>query len=282
MQVSKLGLGTVQFGLLYGISNELGQTMPEEVTEILNYARNVGIDTLDTASAYGDSERVLGQNSLNDFRVVSKFLLTEHCWSIEAMLQQSLELLNIKRLHGYLAHRPMDVVRNPDQWKELIKLKESGKVCKIGFSFNSPDEVDEVLKSGMMPDLIQVPYNYFDRRFIKCMTELKMKGCEIHTRSAFLQGLFLKPAEQLDEFFDVVRQQIAALQNNYGDLLPGLLLKYCLKSEAIDKVIVGVNTKQQMIDNLRNISIADELPECEIEIPQEIVTPSKWLQKTKK
>lgn len=69
---SKLALGTVQFGLEYGINNQAGQVSPEAIARILSECRLHGVDTLDTARTYGTSEAVLGQQDLTGLRVVTK------------------------------------------------------------------------------------------------------------------------------------------------------------------------------------------------------------------
>ena len=191
---NKIGVGSVQFGIPYGVSNSHGQTTSAEVNKILNYANRSGIKIIDTASAYGNAEEVLGFNDLNNFKIISKFMPKEENNSIRFQLKTSLEKLNVDSLYGYLAHRPLSLLDNRKQWEELLVLKQENKVRKIGFSLNEPKELDLLLNRGMMPDLIQVPYNYFDNRFKDILIDLKAKGCEIHTRSAFLQGLF---------FFDI-------------------------------------------------------------------------------
>jgi aryl-alcohol dehydrogenase-like predicted oxidoreductase len=251
--INKIGLGTVQFGIPYGISNKYGQTSELEVSSILKKAREVGINTLDTANAYGASERVFGQNKIADFKIVSKFLRQHPSQTISDILKESLTNLNITALYGYMAHRPMDVVENPILWNELNRLKQNGIIQKIGFSFNEIFEIEEVLKLGFTPDIIQVPYNYFDNRFEKYMQELKSKGCEIHTRSAFLQGLFFVDINGLSSFFDEIKPIIEGLQKKIEDL-PTALLQFCINKPFIDKVIFGVNTIDQFKSNIQGIS----------------------------
>ena len=73
-RTSKLGLGTVQWGLNYGVSNIDGVTPPEEVKKILSYAKSCSIDVIDTAREYGDAENVLGENDLSSFNLCTKLL----------------------------------------------------------------------------------------------------------------------------------------------------------------------------------------------------------------
>lgn len=270
----KLGLGTVQFGLSYGISNKKGQTTPEEVVKILDASKIYKIDVLDSASAYGSSEDVLGQNDLSSFKMVSKFMppSKEECISVQ--LNQSLKKLGLKSFYAYLAHRPMDIIDHPEHWEELQRFKVEAKVEKIGFSLNEPIELERLLEKEYYPDLVQAPYNYFDRRFETAIKELKSRGCEIHTRSAFLQGLFFMNPQELDEFFEEVKPLIVQLQKR--SQLNGALLRFVLDKPFIDKVIIGVENELQLLQNIENLENAPDLPELENKITDKILIPSKW------
>lgn len=273
---SKIGLGSVQFGIPYGVSNNHGQTSSEEVMKILSYANKSGIMFIDTASAYGNAEEVLGFSDLNNFKIISKFMPPEENNSISFQLKTSLEKLNVGSLYGYLAHRPLSLLDNQKQWEELLVLKQENKVKKIGFSLNEPKELDLLLNNGMMPDLIQVPYNYFDNRFKDILIDLKSKGCEIHTRSAFLQGLFFSDIQKLPSFFDEVKKNINELQINYKDNLSEVLLKYVLSLDFVDVVIMGVDNENQLKSNLININAAYHLPPNDFNFSDSVLMPSNW------
>lgn len=274
----KLGLGTVQFGLDYGISNRNGVTGIEEVKKILDFARGAGIDLIDTAYGYGRSEEVLGLAGVQAFKIVSKFMPESQSINIQEQVKTSLERLKTETLYGLLAHRPLDVLENSKIWKYLLELKKNGVIEKIGFSFNKPEEAEMALEGGFVPDLIQAPFNYFDKRFQDIMKNLKEKGCEVHSRSAFLQGLFFISANDLPGFFEDVKPEISKLQKN-KEALPGLLLKYCLEKPFIDKVIVGVNNLAQLQENIKDPERQDSLPELKIQINENILTPSLWPKK---
>jgi aryl-alcohol dehydrogenase-like predicted oxidoreductase len=277
--ISKIGLGSVQFGIPYGVSNKDGQTSSEEVTKILIYANKSGITYIDTASAYGNAEEVLGFNDLNNFKIISKFMPQEENNSISFQLKTSLEKLNVDALYGYLAHRPLSLLDNPKQWEELLILKQQNKIKKIGFSLNEPSELDMLLSKGMMPDLIQVPYNYFDNRFKDILIDLKAKGCEIHTRSTFLQGLFFTDVKKLPSFFDEVKKNINELQINLSDNLSGALLKHVLSLDFIDVVIMGVENEKQLKSNLTNINASHYLPPNDFNFSELVLMPSNWPKK---
>ncbi len=271
----KIGLGTVQFGMHYGISNQQGQTPVSEVKKIIDHAKLNGIEVLDSASGYGSAEKVIGNNNLKSFKIVSKFMPPTLGNEIRVQLEKSLINMHQTSLYGYLAHRPLNLVEHIENWTELQELKKEGKVKKIGFSLNEPDELEKLLQKGFIPDLIQAPYNYFDRRFEDHFIYLKEQGCEVHSRSTFLQGLFFINTNKTDSFFEEVKPIIIELQKN-KDTLAGKLLTFVYTKPFIDKIIIGVENKSQLLHNLHSISNTSTLPELKQEISSKILTPSKW------
>lgn len=271
----KLGLGTVQFGLNYGISNTGGQTPQEEVSRILAVALQNNITTLDTASAYGNAEAVLGQAGVSGFNVVSKFMTPAEGETISLQLEASLNYLGADSLYGYLAHRPEELLVQPQLWEELQSFKAKGLVKKVGFSLNRPQELEALLDKGMQPDLIQVPFNYLDNRFENLMMQLHDNGCEVHTRSAFLQGLFFRNAATLPTFFDAVKPLLAELQQSNASL-SGRLLNYVLEKPFIDRVIIGVENAKQLQQNINEIQSAPSLPVYTVVVPENIIIPATW------
>ncbi|WP_367317336.1 aldo/keto reductase [Vibrio coralliilyticus] len=195
----KLSLGTVQFGLDYGVTNSGGQVERSVVEEMLDLAPNLGINSLDTAIAYGNSESVLGQFDLKAFKVTSKIpSLAGAKSSINQMTKQSLERLNIDHLYGMMLHDENDAFAS--NWRNLLELKslkEEGLVSKIGVSFYDSQSALSVIEAGLV-DLIQIPANLFDSRFeiAGVLDAAEKNGVEIHVRSLFLQGLLLaKPQD---------------------------------------------------------------------------------------
>lgn len=273
---NKIGLGSVQFGLPYGISNQTGQTPIEEVSKILDLAFANGIRIIDTASGYGTSESVIGMLNDDRFSIVSKFGPSPSAEDIRQQLENSLSALKAESLYGYLAHRPLDLLENTIVWQELQKLKDEKKISKIGFSLNSPDEYQQLKSAGMVPDLVQAPFNYFDTRFREALTELKKNGCEVHTRSTFLQGLFFTDTEKLSPFFDELKPNLQYLHKTYNDRLEGALLSYVLQQEFIDVVIMGVENAAQLTANLESIAAAPELEPLGVPFPEKLVMPMHW------
>lgn len=271
---TKIGLGTVQFGLNYGIANTSGKVKSSEVNNILKSATEVGIDLIDTAAAYGNSEEVIGENSAYPFNVVSKWAS-----SPEITLAKSLGFLKTKHIYGWLAHDIRKIINHPKNWDVMKEQKENGLVKKIGFSIYEPIQLENLLNQNYIPDIIQIPFNFFDRRFEPWLDELKNIGCEIHARSAFLQGLFFVNYNKLDPFFEPIRDWMKEFQFVTRDnvVRASVLLSYVFSFSQIDKVIIGLDNLTQL-DDLSKALVSD----IEIDfpllpnIPAEILNPSKW------
>ncbi|MFD2201851.1 aldo/keto reductase [Shivajiella indica] len=244
-------MGTVQFGTDYGISNSSGQVSKQEVSKILNYCRQNDIKVLDTASGYGNAEQVLGEFDLIDFKVISKFLPNGDIKEFDRQLGNTLENLKLQQIYGYLAHRPERLIDNRWEWEALKKAKEEKKIEKIGFSLNSPKELDSLLELNLVPDLVQVPYNYLDRRFEGHLKQLKIEQVEIHTRSVFLQGLFFTDLNKLSNHFDSVIPFLKILKK--VPKLSGQLLDFVLSKDFIDKVIIGTQSLTQLQTNIEQV-----------------------------
>jgi len=250
----KLALGTVQFGLDYGVTNHDGQVTIEEARDILNYAKNNGIDTLDTAAAYGSSEQVIGEIGVDDFHVITKTVSLEN--GVDKVLKgcyKSLDNLNIEQADGLLIHN-IDEVNNKKfgtLFSQLNKLKEQGLINKIGFSTYTPEQVDFLLENFDF-DLIQVPFNVFDTRLVQGgqLQALNNNGVEIHARSVFLQGVLLS-LNNLSNYFSTWGAEFGTYQEMVKDSGLSLLeysINFALNMKEIDKVLVGVNSKGQLME----------------------------------
>lgn len=275
--MNKLVLGTVQFGLQYGV-NSAGRPSQEAVKSILNEAAKGGITTLDTSSAYGNSEEVLGGSiaTSEQFKIVSKYPKGET--PVGEMFNGSLKRLKVDKLYGYLLHHFEVYKNNPAVWDEFIQLKESGKVKKIGFSLYTPEELEFILKNGSPFDLIQVPFNIFDKKFLPYMKELHEKGVEIHVRSTFLQGLFFKDRNALPEKLLPMKKyllQLDEFSKKSGLSISEIALNYNLQNPCIDGVLIGVDNVEQLRMNLN--SVKDTPIDIEIEVnEQELLNPVNW------
>jgi len=198
----KLGIGTVQFGLNYGVANRQGQVSQDEAKAILGHAWASGMDTLDTAIAYGDSEQRLGEIGIRDWRVVSKLpSIPDGCSDISQWVtdsvNESLQRLKVKCLYGLLLHQPKQLLGQAGGrlYSVLQQLKRDGRIEKIGISIYDPEELDAVCSHYHL-DMVQAPFNIFDRRLIDSgwLARLAEQDTELHVRSVFLQGLLLMKA----------------------------------------------------------------------------------------
>ncbi|TNE86137.1 MAG: aldo/keto reductase [Gammaproteobacteria bacterium] len=284
----KLALGTAQFGLNYGISNCSGKVGKDEIIDILSLAKANGIQTLDTAIAYGDSETVLGGVGLGGWRVITKlppFPEGEDnvdCW-VEKQMRESLERMCLESVYGILLHQPDqlfgglgEAIRN-----SLARLKDKGLVEKIGVSIYQPNQL-ELINNVFEPDIVQAPCNVFDRRLIESgwLSRLKEQGAEIHIRSVFLQGLLLMPMSRRPKKFDQWSSLFDAwngwLMKNELDPVSACL-NFVYSIPEVDRVVVGVANSRQL-QELINASLVkfSGVPADISSFDEGLINPSRW------
>ena len=256
MSKSKIVLGTVQFGLQYGI-NSAGRPNGDAVRNILAEA----------GECLTKEEK---------FRIVSKYPKGDV--PVKEMFNASLRRLKVEKLYGYLLHHFEVYKNNPTVWDEFVKLKDAGKVQKIGFSLYSPKELEFILNRKSPFDIIQVPFNIFDKKFLPYMKELHEKGVEIHVRSTFLQGLFFMDRNVLPEKLQPLRKyllQLDEFSSKSGLSISEIALNYNLQNPYIDGVLIGVDNVDQLKMNLA--SIKDVSINLEIQVKeQELINPVNW------
>lgn len=228
--MNKIALGTVQFGMNYGISNTTGQVSFDEIAKILDFCRYHDIGTIDTAQGYGESEKKLGHFDLSDFKVITKLIGSAH-------LETSLDNLRLNSVYGLLFHRENEC--NDQTWKEFETYKTQGLVKKIGVSVYSPVVLEELIDRYPI-EIVQFPMNILDQRFVPLLGKLKQKKIEVHTRSTFLQGLLLM--DLIPEYFLPVSDIINAI--------PYPRLEYSLAfvkdQSSVDRMVLGVTKLQDL------------------------------------
>jgi aryl-alcohol dehydrogenase-like predicted oxidoreductase len=286
----RLALGTVQFGLPYGIANKQGQVRPEEASAMLQLAESYDIDTLDTAIAYGESESILGKIGLHDFKLVTKLPpMPDDCQDVNEWIHHqisaSFRRLALNTVYGLLLHRPDQLLgpNGQDIFRALQKIKKSGRVQKIGISIYDPIELDTLVPRYRF-DLVQAPFNLIDRRLhtTRWLQRHKQNEIEIHTRSVFLQGLLLMSRSQIPIRFE----RWAALWNRWHDWLDEgratavqACLAYPLSFTEIDRIVVGADSVSQLkqIIDAGNFDFQDEFIDLQSEA-EELINPSLWNQ----
>jgi aryl-alcohol dehydrogenase-like predicted oxidoreductase len=288
LSAKRLALGTVQFGLPYGIANQIGQVSLAEARKILTQAFKEGLNTLDTAIAYGESETRLGAIGVSEWRVVSKLQAApEHTENIEKWVRGCvaglLTRLMIPRLYGLLLHRPNNLLGpyGRELYAALRKVKDDGLVHKIGVSVYCPEELD-IFHHKFPIDLVQAPFNVFDRRIATSgqLNRLKQSDIEVHTRSAFLQGLLLMAPDRRPAKFNRWR----FLWNTWdqwlveGNMSPvQACLGFPLRYPEVDRVVVGVDSEAQLSELLTAaIPGGEEPPESLITQDNDLINPSRW------
>ncbi len=294
--LAKLALGTVQFGLPYGMLRPATRVADSEVAAILGRAWEAGVDLLDTAAAYGDAERVIGalRAPREKFSIVSKTLPLNlsriDCKDIDrvmARVRESLRLLQIDRLDGLLVHSVNDltVPGGDDLLASLLKLKSEGTVRQLGISIYDPDALRALLHLPL--DLVQLPCNVFDQRFGQAglIDELATHGIEVHARSVYLQGLLLKDLAHIPPHLaaaspDVARFREAAAE---AELSPAAAaLAYVIRLGGVARVIVGVDSLAMLEANLAAYSDAVafnremNFSALQVSAP-EIIDPRRWV-----
>ena len=246
----KLALGTVQFGLDYGISNSNGQVYLDEVKKILSFAHSVGITVLDTASTYGESEKVLGTIKNDDFDIITKTTKWSNEKSVEDNLHNfdeafSLSKQNLCRnnLYGLLFHESNDLLGSNGKllWAWAEKLKETNEIKKLGVSVYYPEQVTKILDLYKV-DIIQLPLNVLDQRFLPLLPLLKERNIEIYVRSVFLQGLLLMEPNKIDPYFN----EILPLLKSFPTPRLEFLLNFVKDNEFVDKILVGVTSLKDL------------------------------------
>ena len=258
MKKNKLILGTVQFGIKYGINNEKGKPSFKKVKDILDFAYLKGIRLLDTAEAYGDSQDKIGRyheiNS-NKFDIVTKFSpsRTDLPENIIERVNNNLRILDVKCLYSYMFHSYEDYKQYFSSMKnDLIRLRKINKLKKIGVSLHSNEEIIQVIQDDEI-GLIQLPFNMLDNvnQREDVLKMVKRKGLEIHTRSVFLQGLFFKDSNKLSGTLLNFKEDLNKLNNLVSkENMNDLALNYAYSKEYIDGVLLGVDSIDQLQSNV--------------------------------
>lgn len=285
----KIALGTAQFGQNYGVANESGQVSINECSLIMDEASARGIDMIDTAIGYGNSETILGRYGLKGWKIISKLpplpeseFGSASPWVVD-QVTASLDRLKVGSLYGILLHYP-DQLFSPDGkeiYQALIRLKEMGYVKKIGVSIYSPDELDKIFQE-MQFDIVQAPLSILDRRLIDSgwLARLSEARVEIHIRSIFLQGLLLMSNEKRPQKFDRWQSVWSEwgrwlLESNLTPL--EACLGYALSINEVHRVVIGVDSVSHLSEILSLVSRTKLiLPNWPEGIDMDLLNPAKW------
>ena len=298
----KLCLGTVQFGLDYGIR---GQKKPslDDAIKILDYAVHNGIDNIDTAFAYGNAEDVVGEFlnkktiSRDKLFIISKFKPNElddvkpedYKKIISENLEKQLKRLHTDYLDSYMFHSSRYAF-DEEKLKAMYEVKQEGKIRHCGVSVYYPEEAKICIESPYV-DFIQLPSSIFDQRMKKegiFDFALQNGSTQIHSRSAFIQGLILMNEDEIPVFLSDAKpiiKKIDTLCKKYEISRIKLALLYVKQFNAISHLVFGVDNIEQLKENINifkenfSTDILKEIGKEFENIKADIMMPSLWVKK---
>ena len=256
---SKLILGTVQFGLKYGINNSIGKPKKDEVLSLLKVAYNSGIRVLDTAESYGNAHQLIGdyhkKQDNSKFEIITKFPHHIKHSLIKSKVIEYLDIMHVKTLDVIMFHSFDSFKFNYNSLKKLNELKSEGLIKNIGVSVYTNTQLESLLNEDLIT-VVQLPFNLLDNFSVRgyLINKLKEKGKIIHTRSAFLQGLFFKKITDNLSIVQALKYHLKILnqiKKKEECSIEELALSYCIKQNNIDNVIIGVDSRSQLSANLK-------------------------------
>lgn len=292
--LDRFGLGAAQFGLHYGRFNGTGKPSQEMLAAILDQASEFGLTSVDTAHLYGDSEAVLGRcgKHLSPFEIVTKTprfhdgtITAADAQELRAAFQKSQQELHLDPINGLLIHHAPNLLAPGGEllYEVMLQLKREGHVERIGVSVYN-GETAEKIQAKFPMDIVQMPMNVLDQRALAsgALARLAAAGVRVQVRSVFLQGLLLNHPESLDSQFDPAKpalRQFQASAHAAGMLPAHAALHFLLSIPQIDRVLVGVDSVQQLQQLFASFPLAPDIDyrRFAIDIP-EILNPGMWLQ----
>ena len=289
MTMKKIVIGTANFGMDYGIGNNQKKLLDSDILEIINTAKKIGIDTIDTAISYGNSLNRLGGFGVGSFKIITKlpkipdYKKKQTIWFNE-QIEGALKQLGVNNLEAILLHYPKDIIENnnTELIHFLLNLKNEGVIKKIGVSIYEKNELEEILKI-FKPEIIQCPINLFDNRLLEknYLEKISKKGIEIHIRSIFLQGLLLFKREEMPKEF-LKYYYIWEEWYNWLKIMKLNPLEACIRYtnslKSVDKIVVGINSAQhlkQITKYMRKPKLYQN-PNWQNSISKDLIDPRLW------
>ena len=286
---SKLILGTVQFGLKYGINNTIGKPKKDEVLSLLKVAYNSGIRLLDTAEAYGNAHQLIGNYHKKQddfkFKIITKFPHQIKHNLIKSKVLEYLDVMNVNTVDVMMFHSFDSFQSNYNALDTLNELKSDGLIKNIGVSVYTNAQLKSLLNEDLIT-VVQLPFNLLDNVNVRgdLINQLKIKGKTIHTRSAFLQGLFFKNTSDDISIVQALKSHLKTLNKitkKQGCSMEELALSYCIKQNNIDNVIIGVDSISQLNANMKAAAyeVNEESSRCIDNIyvkNLDLLNPSLW------
>jgi aryl-alcohol dehydrogenase-like predicted oxidoreductase len=284
--MNRIVLGGAQLGLPYGILNG-GETLSrEEVARILDTAVDRGIDSIDTAIAYGQSESVIGETSQNRFNVISKLpplpvdISNVSEW-VHSQVQGSLSRLKCTSLDALLLHRPQDLIgaQGAELYAAIGSLMAEKMIHRFGVSIYSPDDLEGIIDTFEI-HVVQAPLNVFDRRILGVTDKLSALNIEVHVRSVFLQGVLIASPQDRPHRFEPWSEHFALFDEwvrSSGVSAMACCMGFALQQPGVAKLVIGT-TSAESLDEIMN-----SIPNSVFEVPthlqssvEQLIDPRFW------
>jgi aryl-alcohol dehydrogenase-like predicted oxidoreductase len=284
--MNRIVLGGAQLGLPYGILNG-GETLSrEEVARILDTAVDHGIDSIDTAIAYGQSESIIGETSQNRFNIISKLpplpvdISNISEW-VHSLVQGSLSRLKCTSLDALLLHRPQDLTgaQGAELYAAIESLISEKMIRRFGVSIYSPDDLEGIIGTFDI-HVVQAPLNVFDRRILGVTDQLSALNIEVHVRSVFLQGVLIASPQDRPQRFEPWSEHFALFDEwvrSSGVSAMACCMGFALQQSGIAKLVIGT-TSAESLDEIMN-----SIPNSVLEVPthlqssvEQLIDPRIW------
>ena len=297
----KLILGTVQFGMPYGVLNTLGhQPGFEDVVSMLDYAWENKIRTLDSAIAYGIANQRIAeyhQKTKRRFNVINKIIRNplrslDEFKSVKISMKEELRQMDLPHFEVIMLHYAPSVCK-PFSHEHFYSLVEEGIALKIGLSISTEADYRLVEKDFQF-NVIQLPLNILNQLLIpdSFLSELKNKGIEIHARSIFMQGLLASENPYLPEYLQALNpylMKIKSLAVEHTMSLKTMALTFLMENKHVDKIVFGVQSTQELVEILDSFNEISHFKEGSIQIAWNklacpyffLVDPNQWPMREK-
>jgi len=287
--MNRIVLGGAQLGLPYGILNG-GETLSrEEVARILDTAAGHGIDAIDTAIAYGQSELVIGETAQNRFKIISKLPpipsdVSKVSQWVRTQVDLSLSRLKSKSLDALLLHRPQDLTdaHGAELYAAISSLKLEKVIQRFGVSIYAPDELAGIIGKFDI-DVVQAPLNVFDRRILGVIGQLSALDIEVHVRSVFLQGVLIASPKNRPQRFQPWFEHFALFDewvHSSGMSAMACCLGFALQQPGVAKLVIGTTSADSLTE------IMGSIPINHLEVPvqlqssiEQLIDPRSWQSK---
>ena len=282
---SKIVIGTAQLGSDYGVANRTGKMDRFNIKKIINTAQKNGMNFIETAQSYGESEKILGSLNKKNLKIVTKLPIENPKKNIKNWVffsvKKSIKNLRIKKLHGILIHNPKQLSGKTGKiiYRSLIEMKKKRLIDKIGVAVYSVNEIENLLKKFDF-DIVSIPFNIFDRRLVasKLLYKLKKLNIQIFARSIFLQGLLLMRIKQRPKYFNKWAKIFSSWDKFSKQSRRTRLencLGYVLNYPEIDKIILGFDNYshfQKLVKNIKPVKIPKFLKKFD----NNLSNPTMW------